>query len=158
MTLAVAACGSSASSSSSATPSTSATVAASGTAAVTTLMAMTVLGMNLVVKGGFVVFWYSLDTAKASKCNETCTITWSPVQGPAAAGDGVTGELGIFTRSDGTTQATYDGHQLYLYTGDQTKLRDNGYVVKASHGVWYPMLISGATPSPSAAATPGGGS
>jgi len=35
-----------------------------------------------------------------------------------SAGPGVTGTIGTISRTDGTTQATYDGHPLYTYIGD----------------------------------------
>ena len=38
---------------------------------------------------------------------------WPPVTGTPAAGPGVIGKLGTIKRSDGTTQATYNGHPLY---------------------------------------------
>ena len=44
--------------------------------------------------------------------------TRPPVKGPATAGPGVTGKLATITRSDGSVQATYDGHPLYTYVGD----------------------------------------
>jgi predicted lipoprotein with Yx(FWY)xxD motif len=40
-----------------------------------------------------------------------------------AAGPGVTGKLGTIKRSDGATQATYDGHPLYTYIPDTAPAR-----------------------------------
>ncbi len=31
---------------------------------------------------------------------------------------GIKGKFGTITRSDGSTQATYNGHPLYTYVGD----------------------------------------
>src|SRR5262252_4406604 len=45
---------------------------------------------------------------------------WPPVKAPATAGTGVTGKLGTIKRSDGSMQATYNGHPLYTYSGDTT--------------------------------------
>jgi predicted lipoprotein with Yx(FWY)xxD motif len=45
------------------------------------------------------------------------------VTGTPAAGPGVTGKLGTITRSDGATQATYNGHPLYTYIADSAPAR-----------------------------------
>jgi predicted lipoprotein with Yx(FWY)xxD motif len=50
-----------------------------------------------------------------SNCNGTCAGYRPPVTGTPAAGPGVTGKLGTIKRSDGTTQAVYNGHPLYTY-------------------------------------------
>ena len=53
-----------------------------------------------------------------SVCYGDCATYWPPVPGNMSAGPGVTGKIGTITRTDGTTQATYDGHPLYTYIGD----------------------------------------
>ena len=45
--------------------------------------------------------------------------------GNAAAGAGVTGTITTIKRTDGTTQATYDGHPLYTYIGDNAPGKDS---------------------------------
>ena len=87
--------------------------------------------------------------------------TGRPVKGPATAGSGVTGKLGTITRTDGTTQVTYDGHPLYTYAADTAPGQAKGNGLNASGGVWHEMTVSGATPAAgsgaSAPATKGGG-
>jgi Secreted repeat of unknown function len=61
---------------------------------------------------------FAPDTPSRSNCNGTCAGYWPPVTGTPAAGPGVTGKLGTIKRSDGATQATYDGHPLYTYIAD----------------------------------------
>jgi hypothetical protein len=81
------------------------------------------------------------------------------------AGSGVTGTLGTITRSDGTMQATYDGHPLYTYAGDSAPGQNKGNGLNVSGGLWYEMTASGATPaagsgggaSPSASSSSKGG-
>ena len=60
--------------------------------------------------GGFTLYWFAPDTATRSNCSGSCTAYWPPLTGIPAAGPDVTGRLGTITRSDGATQATYNGH------------------------------------------------
>ena len=76
------------------------------------------------------------------------------VKGPATKGSGVTGTLGVITRSDGTTQATYDGHPLYTYAGDTAPGQAKGNGLNVSGGLWYEMTVSGATPGAGTGASP----
>jgi predicted lipoprotein with Yx(FWY)xxD motif len=65
----------------------------------------------------------------------------------------VTGTLGTITRSDGSKQATYDGHPLYTFAGDKSPGQNKGNGVNASGGLWWEMTVDGSTPSPAAKAT-----
>ena len=88
------------------------------------LKTATISGVTVVTNGqGFTVYSFAPDTATTSKCNGACAQIWPPVTGPATAGQGVTGRLGTITRSDGSKQATYDGHPLYTYTADTAPAR-----------------------------------
>jgi predicted lipoprotein with Yx(FWY)xxD motif len=66
---------------------------------------------------GFTLYSFAPDTPTTSKCNGTCAQNWPPVKGPATA-SGVTGTFGTIKRSDGSVQATFDGHPLYAFAGD----------------------------------------
>ncbi|HUK70121.1 MAG TPA: hypothetical protein VLW50_15435 [Streptosporangiaceae bacterium] len=63
------------------------------------------------------------------------------------AGPGVTGKLGTVKLSDGTVQATYNGHLLYTYVGDTSSGQDRGNGM--SSGVWHAVAVSVAPVSPS---------
>jgi predicted lipoprotein with Yx(FWY)xxD motif len=102
------------------------------------------------------LYWFVPDTSTKSNCNGSCSSIWLPVKGPATAGTGVTGTLGTITRSDGTTQATYNGHPLYSYTGDTAPGQNSGNGITASGGLWHETTASGA-PAPSQSSSGGGG-
>src|SRR5580658_4672678 len=108
---------------------------------------------------GFTLYWFGPDTPTTSKCNGSCATFWPPVKGPATAGSGVTGKLGTITRSDGSTQATYNGHPLYTYKGDTAPGQNKGNGLNISGGVWHQVTASGsgAAPAASPTATTGGG-
>jgi predicted lipoprotein with Yx(FWY)xxD motif len=121
----------------------------------TTLDATTIGGVQVLTNSkGFVLYWFVPDTSTTSKCTGSCATFWPPVTGPATAGSGVSGTLGTITRSDGTTQATYDGHPLYTFAGDKAPDKAGGNGLNESGGVWWEMEVSGATPAaPAPAAT-----
>jgi len=153
-TLVVAACGSSSSatggSGSGSPPASSASSAApvSGGA----LGTMKVSGATLLTNAkGFTLYWFVPDTSTTSKCNGTCAHYWPPVPGPVKAGTGVTGTLGTITRSNGTKQATWNGHPLYTYVGDTAPGMAKGNGLNLSGGVWHEIALTGKA---SAAAKP----
>jgi predicted lipoprotein with Yx(FWY)xxD motif len=167
LALTVSACASSSSS----TATTSSTPAAAGSSAAaagssaaaagssaaaggTTLDVHTMSGQQVVTNSkGFTLYWFAPDTSTTSKCTGSCATFWPPVKGPATAGSGVTGTLGTITRSDGTTQATYDGHPLYTFAGDTAPGQAKGNGKNLSGGLWYEMTVSGAKPAVGAAAS-----
>jgi len=145
--LMITACGSSSSSGSS-TPGSSGSTQALKTA--------TVGGVTVLTNAkGFTLYWYAPDTSSKSNCNAGCDSTWPPVPGPATAGAGVTASmLAVITRSDGTKQATYNGHPLYTYSGDSGPGQNNGNGIG---GVWHEATVSAAAPKPSKSSSGGGG-
>ncbi len=85
---------------------------------------------------GFTVYWFTADTATRSACTGLCNAYWPPVQGPLTAGPCATGRLGTIKRSDGWTQATYDGHPLYTYVGDSAPGQARGGETGMNGGPW----------------------
>jgi predicted lipoprotein with Yx(FWY)xxD motif len=154
--LIAAACGSSSGGSTSGSASTpSAAAAASSTALKTTKIG----GASVLTSAkGFTLYWFAPDTATKSHCNGSCAHYWPPVKGPATAGTGVTGTLATITRSDGTVQATWNGHPLYTYISDTAPGQAKGNGLNLSGGVWHEVTISGtAAPATSPSASSGGG-
>ena len=144
LALTVSACGSSGSSSSGA----NSTPAAAGGS---TVSQTTVGGQQVLTDAkGDVLYWFVPDTPTESKCSGSCLTFWPVVPGPVTAGSGVTGTLGTITRSDGSKQATYDGHPLYTFAGDKAPGQNKGNGVNASGGLWWEMTVNGSTPSPAA--------
>jgi predicted lipoprotein with Yx(FWY)xxD motif len=65
---------------------------------------------------------YTKDTGGTSSCYGACATNWPPyslqTKEPLVAGEGVTGKLSTITRTDGTTQITYNGAPLYFWKND----------------------------------------
>jgi predicted lipoprotein with Yx(FWY)xxD motif len=146
--------------SSSSTPAGSGSTHTGTTASGSTLKTAKIGGATVLTNAkGFTLYWFAPDTSTTSKCNGSCATFWPPVQGPATAGAGVTGTLGTITRSDGATQATYNGHPLYTFKEDTAPGQNKGNGLNASGGLWHEVTVSGADPaaSPSASSSSGGG-
>jgi len=158
LALTVSACASSGSSSAT-TGSTPAAAGSSSAAASNgggnTVTTKTIGGQQVLTDAqGMTLYWFAPDTSSKSNCTGSCATYWPPVAGPVTAGSGVTGTLSTITRSDGTKQATYDGHPLYTYVGDKAPGQNKGNGLNLSGGLWYEMTASGATPGAGAGASP----
>jgi len=57
-------------------------------------------------------------------------------------GAGVTGTLGTIKRSDGTAQATYNGHPLYTYVGDTAPGQAFGNNLNLNGGLWHEVTVA----------------
>jgi predicted lipoprotein with Yx(FWY)xxD motif len=98
-------CGSSGTSSSGGSSGGSGQAAAAGSVKTAQIGGVTVLTNSK----GFTLYSFALDTPGKSNCNGTCAANWPPVPGSVTA-PGVTGTFGTIKRSDGSTQATFNGH------------------------------------------------
>ncbi len=85
---------------------------------------------------GLTLYSFAPDSPTKSVCYGSCAAYWPPVPGHASAGPGVTGQLGTINRTDGTTQAVYDGHPLYTYIGDSAPGQDAGNDLNLNGGLW----------------------
>ena len=86
---------------------------------------------------GMTLYWFAPDTPTKSVCYGSCAQYWPPVYGSWKAGSGVTGQIGTIKRSDGTTQATYDGHPLYTYIADSQPGQATGNNININGGLWH---------------------
>ena len=154
-TLVIAACGSSSSTGNSGGSGSSSSPAAAA-ASSGALSTMKVGSATLLTNAkGFTLYWFVPDTTTTSKCNGTCAKYWPPVPGPASAGSGVKGTLGVITRSSGAKQATWNGHPLYTYVGDTAPGMAKGNGLNLSGGVWHEIVLSGAA-APASSSSGGG--
>jgi predicted lipoprotein with Yx(FWY)xxD motif len=148
-------------------PASSAPAAAAtpSTSAAGLKTAKTAKGTVLVTAQGFAVYMFAIDTPTKSNCDATCLKFWPALTGmpTAAAGSGLTGKFGTITGTGGITQATYDGHPLYLFADDKAPGQVNGNGINTSGGLWYALtpagtkLVSAAKPAASATSGSTGG-
>jgi len=112
--------------------------------AVVTLKTAKVSGITVLTNtSGLTLYWFAPDTPATSKCTGSCTAYWPPVTGSPKAGPGVTGKLGTIKRPGGGLQATYEGHPLYTYVGDNGPGQAQGNDLNLNGGLWYEVRASG---------------
>jgi predicted lipoprotein with Yx(FWY)xxD motif len=151
----LAACSSSGTSSTGGGSSTSTSSPAAATAG--SLKSATIGGATVLTSSkGFTLYSFAPDTSTKSNCNGTCAQNWPPVTGPVTAA-GVTGTFGTIKRSDGSVQATFDGHPLYTFVGDTAPGQNKGNGLNAAGGLWHEITTSGSAPAGSSSSGSGGG-
>ena len=99
--------------------------------------------MVLTNSRGLTLYWFAPDTPARSNCNGSCAAYWPPVRGRLSASPGISGRIGTIRRSDGSIQATYDGHPLYTYIGDTAPGQANGNEINLNGGLWHEVTLSG---------------
>jgi len=78
-------------------------------------------GSILVDSQGKTLYLFEQDTSKTSACAGPCIALWPALTatGAPTAGAGLNASfLGTATQADGSSQVTYNGHLLYLFSGD----------------------------------------
>jgi len=130
-------------------------------AAITVEVAETDAGPALAGPDGRTLYIFTQDTEGTSNCADDCAALWPPFEVEAGAiveaGEGVSGDLGIIERDDGTSQVTHDGMPLYFYAEDAGPGDATGEGVG---GVWFiasPEGQAGAEPTDMAEPTDDGG-
>jgi predicted lipoprotein with Yx(FWY)xxD motif len=101
---------------------------------------------DIVVDGdGLAVYYYDPDTAGSgvSTCSGDCLVAWPSVH-PVNEGDpvldGVTGEVGVITGTDGLPQLTLNGLPLYYFIKDAAP---GDVLGQAKAGVWWVVAPDG---------------
>jgi len=101
------------------------------------------LGEIVVDGDGMTVYVFDKDTqgAASSACLDACATKWPAVHGDDTdAVDGLTGELGSITGTDGEPQLTLDGWPLYYFASDVAAGDVGGQAV---NGVWWVVAPDG---------------
>ena len=120
-------------------------------------------GAFLTDGSGRTVYLWAKDTTNMSDCSGACLQAWPAVPATGtltATGGAQASDLGTITRSDGTKQATYDGHPLYYFVGDSGPGQTAGQGSDNFGAKWWLVGPSGAkitaadTASASAAGAP----
>jgi len=93
---------------------------------------------------GLTLYTFAPDKPGKSVCYGGCASYWPPVKGPvtvAAGVTGVTGKLGTTRRTDGSLQATYNGHPLYTYIADTAPGQAKGNKLNLNGGLWFEVTV-----------------
>jgi predicted lipoprotein with Yx(FWY)xxD motif len=126
-----------------ATPTTQ-PAAATGGGSGQTLNARTIGGQAVLTNPqGLTLYTFAPDKPNKSVCYGDCATYWPPVPGNMSAGPGVTGTVGTISRTDGTKQATYNGHPLYTYIGDHAPGTASGNNINLNGGLWRDVPVTG---------------
>jgi predicted lipoprotein with Yx(FWY)xxD motif len=163
VTLAVAACGGTSSSSHPA-KHVPASTPASTNASATSVIVKTAhgsMGTYLVGPNGRALYLWVADSKGRSNCMGNCAKFWPPlttVGKPGASGQTSSADLGTTPRPGGTTQVTYKGHPLYYFAEDSGPGMASGQGSDGFGAKWWlvapsgqPITTSGSTSGSSSA-------
>ena len=92
---------------------------------------------------GMALYIFLNDSPNTSNCSGSCASLWPPLMslGAPVAGSGVdASKLSTITRTDGSTQVTYNGWPLYYYSKDTQAGKTLGQGIK---NVWYVVSPAG---------------
>jgi predicted lipoprotein with Yx(FWY)xxD motif len=118
----------------------------SGDRTPTLRVANTELGDVLIDPENRTVYLFKGDKRAKSTCFGPCAHNWPPVRvtgKPTVAGGAKSSMIGRVERSDGKPQVTYNGHPLYLFTGDNAPGATNGQGVTAFGAQWFVVSPAG---------------
>jgi predicted lipoprotein with Yx(FWY)xxD motif len=118
------------------------------------------LGKILVDSQGRTLYLFQRDSGTKSACTGVCAVEWPPLRAtgePTVGGGANASAVATSARSDGKPQVTYNGHPLYLFSGDQSPKDTNGQGVNAFGGLWYALSSSGDEVTTSAGRSSGSG-
>jgi predicted lipoprotein with Yx(FWY)xxD motif len=104
------------------------------------------LGEVLVNSQGRTLYLFRRDSGTMSACTGACAELWPPLRatGSPTVGSGANASIvATSPRSDGNAQVTYNGHPLYLYSGDTKPGETKGEGLTAFGGAWYALSSAG---------------
>jgi predicted lipoprotein with Yx(FWY)xxD motif len=99
---------------------------------------------------GMTLYYVATDTPNTSSCTGGCAKIWPPLLSTSApaTGEPLPGRLGLVKTANGS-QVSYNGHLLYIYSGDSAPHQANGQGVA---GKWWVAKVD---LKPAAAGAPG---
>ncbi|MEJ7838108.1 MAG: hypothetical protein WKF81_04785 [Thermomicrobiales bacterium] len=94
------------------------------------------LGTFFTDADGMTLYLFSNDTEGVSNCDGDCLVNWPAfvADEPLTLPDGVSGELTLIDRADGSQQVAYNGIPLYYYAADSEAGDTTG---QGRGDVWY---------------------
>lgn len=103
--------------------------------------ASTISGQAYLADGnGMTLYVFNNDTKSQSSCYGQCAAIWPPYLVPAGASmTDLPAGVGTTTRSDGTSQFTWNGQPLYHYLSDQ---KPGDALGNGIQGLWHIVPIS----------------
>ncbi|HEY7779709.1 MAG TPA: hypothetical protein VIC85_05810 [Ktedonobacterales bacterium] len=113
----------------------------------------TVTGKTVTIltnSAGRTLYYLATDSADTSTCTGACTATWPPLLfngGKLDSSTPVPGQLLVVDDANGA-QVTYNGHPLYIFSGDSKPGDTNGEGVE---NVWHVITVN--TPAQTAVPT-----
>ena len=116
------------------------------------------LGKILTNSKGSTLYLFQKDSGTKSACTGACAASWPPLRDshkPVVSSGSSASKATTAPRSDGASQVVYNGHPLYLFSGDQNPGDTNGQGVNAFGGLWYAVSPTGATVTASGSASAG---
>ena len=112
----------------------------SSSAAIIKTASATVNGQSVTIltnAQGMTLYYFKPDTATTSACTGTCASNWPPLvstsSGSPASATALPGTLSVVTDANGQ-QVEYNGHFLYMFSGDTAPGQTHGEGIK---GVWF---------------------
>jgi len=118
------------------------------------------LGKVLVDSQGRTLYLFQKDSGTRSACTGACAASWPPLRDsrkPVAGSGASASMVTTAPRTDGSPQVVYNGHPLYLFSGDKNPGDANGQGVTAFGGAWYAVSPAGDMVMGSASSSGGGG-
>ena len=104
------------------------------------------LGTILVDSKGRTLYLFQKDSGTRSACTGACAASWPPLRDsrkPVVGSGASASKLTTAPRSDGAPQVVYNGHPLYLFSGDAKTGDTNGQGVTAFGAAWYAVSPAG---------------
>jgi predicted lipoprotein with Yx(FWY)xxD motif len=86
---------------------------------------------------GLTLYYFTADSATQSACSGSCAQMWPPLLSTGSGGPtsstSLTGKLSVQTDANGS-QIEYNGHPLYIFSGDTAPGQTNG---EGLFGMWF---------------------